>query len=101
MTRIYVGDDVYEDPEWHCEAYGPLGRSVGALCFIAGSLGMRCASADVCHEYMQQERERIYHLIQDGARNGDQTMAYLAAQFKSPDELLKTECNSPHPCKPD
>lgn len=101
MNRAYIGNEVLEDDSWDCEAYGPLGRQVGARCFIAGGAGLRCADQETCAGYMQQERERIWHVIHDGARNGDQTMAYLALAFPTPDSLLNAADGSQDAIAPD
>lgn len=74
---------------WHCEAYGPEGVEVGAVCFRSGNLHKRvCATAGECHTYMAMERERVFQRIRAGAASGDETMQFLAEQFTSPDQLL-------------
>lgn len=80
-----------EDPgnDWPCEAYGPKGRELGALCFVSGEPGKRaCASRDECHRVMTAERERVFQRIQEGAAAGDPDMVYLAGEFTRPGQLL-------------
>lgn len=75
--------------DWDCEAYGPEGRGLGALCFVSGALGKRaCASPDECHQVMAAERQRVFDRIQEGAAAGDPDMAYLAGEFTSPEQIL-------------
>lgn len=75
--------------DWVCEAYGPEGVEVGALCFFAGDLGGRvCASAGVCHERMADERRRVFQRINELAAAGDPVMEHLAGEFPAPGDLL-------------
>lgn len=75
--------------DWDCEAYGPKGRELGALCFVATLPGHRmCPDAATCHLVMTEERARVYGIIQDKAAAGDTLYAYLATCFTSPDQLL-------------
>lgn len=72
-----------------CEAYGPDGREVGALCFFAGELHARvCISPAECHDAMAAERQRVFRRIRERAAEGDPDMAYLAEVFTSPEQLL-------------
>ena len=75
--------------DFACDAYGPDGREVGALCFLAGKLNTRvCTSHAECAEAMTAERQRVFRRIQDGAARGEPDMAYLAGEFSSPEQLL-------------
>lgn len=74
--------------DFDCEAYGPEGREVGALCFFAASGKRTCASLTVCRERMTAERHRVWQRIQDGAARGDPDMVYLAGEFSGPEQLL-------------
>ena len=75
--------------DFDCDAYGPDGREVGALCFLSGELNTRvCASHAECTAAMTAERQRVFQRIQDGAARGDPDMVYLAGEFTSPEQLL-------------
>ena len=71
-----------------CEAYGPDGREVGALCFFAERDKRVCASQSACHEVMTAERQRVWQRIQDGAARGEPDMVFLAGEFTGPEQLL-------------
>jgi hypothetical protein len=71
-----------------CDAYGPKGREVGALCFFAPSGKRDCASLEACRERMAAERQRVWQHIQDGAARGDPDMVALAEEFTGPEQLL-------------
>jgi hypothetical protein len=73
--------------EWFCEAYGPEGVEIGAVCFFGG-VSNRCGSEIECSYRMTGERLRIFDLIQAAAATGDDLMIYLAEQFTDPDQLL-------------
>jgi len=74
---------------WDCEAYGPDGEAVGALCFIAGELGERvCPDVEACHRTMAGERGRVYDRIQALAAAGDEMGVFLAGEFTSPEQIL-------------
>lgn len=74
---------------WDCEAYGPEGVKVGALCFLSGELGERvCRTAAECSDQMGGERRRVFGVIQERAAAGDPDFEYLAQEFTSPDQLL-------------
>src|SRR5256885_753496 len=79
------------DNTWPCEAYGPAGTEVGALCFLA-DVGTRvCTSPDECARVMAAERRRIFDVIQTKAAaegDDDGPFTYLAGEFTSPDQLL-------------
>ncbi len=78
--------------DWDCTAYGPEGRSFGALCFRSGQLGARaCGSLAECEQVMEAERQRVYARIQEGAAAADPDMVYLAGEFTSPDQLLNAD----------
>ncbi len=76
------------EPDFDCEAYGPEGRRMNALCFVAEPGRRACVSQDECHKVMTAERQRVYARIQEGAAAGDPDMAYLAGEFTSPEQLL-------------
>jgi hypothetical protein len=73
---------------WGCDAYGPEGREVGALCFFAASGQRTCASLTVCRERMTAERQRVWQRIQEGAARGEPDMVYLASEFTAAEQLL-------------
>jgi hypothetical protein len=74
--------------EWSCEAYGPDGAEVGALCFVAEPGQRACADASECARTMAPERQRLFGRMQEMAAAGDETGVYLAGEFTSPDQLL-------------
>lgn len=74
--------------DWDCEAYGPRGTEVGALCFIALEGGRLCRSPEHCRDVMQEERQRMFNRIQRLAAAGISDFVYLAAEFPTPDTLL-------------
>lgn len=72
-----------------CEAYGPEGTAVGALCFFAEDLGVRvCGSAAECAARMAGERRRVHDRIQQQAAAGDEVMAALLREFPDARDLL-------------
>lgn len=74
---------------WDCEAYGPDGAAVGALCFFAGERGERiCPDADACRLILRVERERVFAVIQMRAALGEPDFVYLAGVFTDPEQLL-------------
>lgn len=74
---------------WDCEAYGPEGIRIGAMCFFGPEMGEReCASVQICHLRMIVERQRIYERIQEMAAEGDPVGEYLAGEFTSPEQIL-------------
>jgi hypothetical protein len=73
---------------WDCEAYGPGGTQVKALCFFADTGKRLCVSLQECRERMTAERQRVWQRIQDGAARGEPDMAYLAGEFSDPGQLL-------------
>lgn len=74
---------------WDCEAYGPEGTEIGALCFFSPEKGKReCASVQICHLRMTVERQRVYGRIQEMAAEGDPVGEYLAGEITSPEQLL-------------
>lgn len=74
---------------WVCEAYGPTGVEVGAVCFMAGRLGERvCATEGQCRDGMAEERRRVFRRMSELAATGDETFAYLEGEFTNPDQLL-------------
>jgi hypothetical protein len=75
--------------EWPCEAYGVEGQALGLLCFFSGYEWDRsCDTRDQCHIAMTLERQRVFDVIHEKAREGDEVSAYLATQFTSPEQLL-------------
>ena len=76
-----------DQDQWDCEAYGPEGRTVGALCFVSPD-GRTCASPADCHATMDAERHHVHSRIREAAEQGDETARYLAAEFTSPEQLL-------------
>jgi hypothetical protein len=80
-----VRDDV---AGWDCEAYGPVGREIGALCFFAADGERICDGLDDCRRVMAAERRRVFQRIQELAARGDWTAAWLAKEFTSPEQLL-------------
>lgn len=73
---------------WACEAYGPDGIGVGALCFFAGDGERTCVSQAACHLAMTAERQRVFSRITDRAAQGDEMAKYLAETITSPDQIL-------------
>jgi hypothetical protein len=74
---------------WPCEAYGVPGLEVGALCFIADQVGeRRCAGRPACHAIMSAARKKTFARIQERAAAGDETSAYLAGEFPSPNDIF-------------
>lgn len=79
----------FDGPTWPCEAYGPDGAEVGALCFFSPELGARsCATADECRARLAPERVRVVGRIRDLAAAGDETGRYLAARITRPGQIL-------------
>jgi hypothetical protein len=74
---------------WYCEAYGPEGIKVGAVCFF--QLSRVCSSEGECRDRMAAERQRAYRIIQERAAAGDPEMAHLAEVFAKPADLLNAE----------
>ena len=82
-------DELAGGAGWDCEVYGPAGRQVGALCFMAGEPGTRsCLSPDYCAAIMAVERRRVFQRIQEQAAAGDPLAIWLAQQFSDPGQLL-------------
>lgn len=76
------------DNQWDCEAYGPEGIDVGALCFLAEQGHRACASKVECRIVMTEQRQRVFNRIQELAATGNPDFIYLAGEFTSPDQLL-------------
>lgn len=75
--------------QWACEAYGPEGLEVGALCFLSPEPGKRvCGSRDECSQTMAAERGRVFRRINELAAGGDEAAGYLEQQFSRPGQLL-------------
>lgn len=78
-----AGDD------WPCEAYGPVGLEIGALCFFGDPADTRaCPDPAGCHTRMTLERKRVFRQIRMGAANGDPVSAILAEAFPTAESLL-------------
>ena len=74
---------------WDCEAYGPDGTAVGALCFFASSVNHRtCASREECRTRMAEERKRVFRDMQHLAASGDPVYRHLAEEFTHPEQML-------------
>ena len=71
-----------------CEAYGPEGRALGALCFGAPQGERTCAGLADCQAVMAAGRRSVYRRIQGLAAAGDPVAEHLAGEFTSPDQLL-------------
>jgi hypothetical protein len=76
---------------WDCEAYGPDGRDVGSLCFIAGEGSRVCASQAECHQVIAAERQRQVRRINELAAAGDPVWADVADTVTRPRQLLGGE----------
>lgn len=80
-----------DNPEqWACEAYGPEGIDIGALCFFAEQDQRACISRAMCSLSMNAERNRVHDRIRELAARGDPVGAYLAQEFTSPDQILNS-----------
>lgn len=84
VTRVIV----LSMETWDCEAYGPDGTDVGALCFFAEQGQRACVSQAMCRLSMAGERQRMFDRIHALASQGDPEFVYLAGEFTSPDQLL-------------
>jgi hypothetical protein len=73
---------------WDCEAYGPEGTRIGALCFFGGEGERHCVDPEDCHQALTIERQRVFGVIQEGAAKGNPDMEYFARAFTSPEQLL-------------
>ena len=73
---------------WSCEAYGPDGARVGALCFVSERGARSCLSPAQCGAVMGGERRRVFRAINELAAGGDLAAAELADLFAAPGELL-------------
>lgn len=75
------------DENWVCEAYGPGGIGIGALCFFAEQGERACDSQIMCHMAMTTERQRVFSRISELAAQGDPVWREIAADFTSPERL--------------
>ncbi len=76
------------DP-WDCQAYGPEGTTIGALCFFSPELGSRvCCTQGECQDRLNVERRLVFDRIQDMAAAGDPVGEYLAGEFTTPGQIL-------------
>jgi len=73
---------------WDCEAYGPDGRAVDALCFFAEPGERSCGTQGECRTRLASERVRVFDRIRELADAGDPAAAYLAGEFTSPGQIL-------------
>jgi hypothetical protein len=76
------------EPGWDCDAYGPGGAAVGALCHIAERYKRACPSIDVCGTVMHFKRRELWRIIQGMAAAGEPEFMILAETFTDPDMLL-------------
>lgn len=75
--------------EWACDAYGPDGAAIGALCFRSPTTGVRvCESLAECTTFMATERRRVFRRVSELAAAGDPVAEMLDAEFANPDEIL-------------
>ncbi len=73
---------------WDCDAYGPEGRAMDALCFFADPGERRCGTAEMCRTLLAAERRRVFDRIGELATDGDPIGVYLAGEFTHPEQLL-------------
>lgn len=73
---------------WDCEAYGPDGKAVDALCFFAEPGTRACGTQGECHIRLADERVRVFGRIQEMAVDGDPAGQYLAEAFTDPEQML-------------
>jgi hypothetical protein len=77
------------ETDFSCGAYGPEGAEFGALCFVSGVAGTRvCGDQGECRRVMAAERQRVFRRIGELAASGNETAAFLEAEFSSPEQLL-------------
>jgi len=74
---------------WHCEAYGADDRL--PKCFFVSV----CTSSRQCSVRMHAERRRLFDRIQQLGRDQPEVYGWLAAEFRSPAELLGGEDTAP------
>lgn len=74
--------------EWDCEAYGPEGRRLRALCFFADAGHRVCESPEDCHEAMTLERQRVFRRINELAAGGSPDFEFLSDEVTTPAQLL-------------
>lgn len=72
--------------EWDCSYYGPEGRRLGAVCFVAKERA--CPTLAACELAIAGSRKRIFRRIQELAASGQPESVYLAGEFTRPDQLL-------------
>ena len=74
---------------WSCDAYGPEGAAVGAVCFLtAGVGGHKCPTLETCTALMRAERQRVFSRINELAAAGDDVFQELAEEFPTPDTVF-------------
>ncbi|MER5608266.1 hypothetical protein AB0F93_03415 [Micromonospora tulbaghiae] len=83
MTDAAAAND-----SWDCPAYGPGGKGIGAICFVAEPGHRACRTEQECGQALTRVRQRVYRRMNERAAAGDPTFAYLADQFGSPTEIL-------------
>ncbi|MEU7591279.1 hypothetical protein AB0A95_33905 [Micromonospora sp. NPDC049230] len=78
------------DPQaWDCEAYGPEGTKIGALCFVAGDEGKRvCRTVGECSDQVGSGRRQAFRRVNELAAAGRPDFEDLADAFPTPDHML-------------
>ena len=76
---------------WDCQAYGPDGKTVDALCFFANPGTRSCDTEVECHSRLAAERVRLFDRIGEMAAAGDPVAQYLASELTDPEQLLGGE----------
>ena len=75
--------------DWVCEAYGPEGVEVGAVCFFGPNPhGRDCTTEQQCRTRLTAERQRVFARINEMAAQGDPVGLDLAAEITHPEQLL-------------
>lgn len=70
--------------DWRCAAYGDDGPEG---CFVG--FDDPCVSRQQCEDRVSGVRQRVYRGIQERAASGDPTMARLADDYTTPDDILR------------
>lgn len=76
------------EQDWKCAAYGEDGPPG---CFVG--FDDPCHTRQQCETRVSKVRQRVYRGIQERAAHGDPTMARLAGDYTTPDDILP---NSDH-----
>jgi hypothetical protein len=74
--------------QWDCDAYGPTGTTIGALCFFAAPGKRMCDSAADCTAAMTGARQRVHERIKALAARGDPMGTFLLEEFPDPEMML-------------